>query len=261
MAASYRTASAGGMARAGPSSRERVNVVGDAEGGRRLPPGVSFDRKRGVYRARVAVEGVRTYLGAFETAEQAAEAYGRIKGLRQRRGEVRQARGPSQAEVIQSIREQAAENWRGSFGGRPEPTRFEAHGEAFGDLFAVERPWSPVPQVYEFVGKGWARRGGKTWALWRWRTCCGAEGCGEAFEAETPGDLRRMTVPSAFCKAHRKPGRTPLEGRKAFQVLPQPEGGARGSGGQISGPSGDARGGGPGGLREQADLLGVGDLV
>lgn len=223
-----------------------------------------WDAKRGKFRARVTVEGRQVWLGSYDTEAEAAAAYERIRGprraVRRQACEAASEQGRTAAQAVEAIQAQAAANWRGEFEGRPEPVRFEVQGFEMGDLFTVERPGVDLPQGFEFQGKTWARWGGRTWALWRWRTCCVRPDCGEAFEVTTPADVRRMTVPTAHCPAHRRRGRP----RKAGQVLPQPEGGARGargSGGQISGPSGDARGGGPGGLREQADLLGVGDLV
>lgn len=231
------------------------------------PRGVVWDAKAKVWRARIMAEGVRTYLGSFATAEEAGEAYARVKASR--RPVVAAERAPvglRSVDRLAAFREQA-ERWHGEYKGRPEPTRYFVPGDPeneLGDMLMVERDGQRFPQMYVFQRKTWRRFGGRLWALWEWSSFCAHPDCGEPFEVTTPGDVGRLTVPSAYCPAHRRPGRP----RKAPRVLPQPEGGERASGGDPGGATGAFDGVMEGlqevlqeALQEAARLAGIADLV
>lgn len=216
----------------------------------RKPRGVMWDAKAKVWRARIMVEGVRTYLGGFATAEEAGEAYARVKGPRggrnQTKGEAGRERPSHKAAILE-----ASKGWRGSYNGRPEPQIWEVEGEEHRDTFALWRSEDLPLQVYGFGGRTFRRFRGKMWALWEWRARCAA--CWEPFTVLTPASVENMGVPSAYCPAHRRPGRP----RKAPRVLPQPEGGERASGGD---PGGAAEGS-EAEVMEAARLAGIADLV
>jgi hypothetical protein len=53
----------------------RANITKSAAQKRDLPTGVTYDKARNMFRARIAINGKQKFLGRYKTAEEASEVY------------------------------------------------------------------------------------------------------------------------------------------------------------------------------------------
>lgn len=148
--------------------------------------GVSYDARTGKYTSEIVVRGERRYLGSFDTAPQAADAY---LAVRSDEPVERRAAETNTFEIAFSKFLEGCQ--------RTEPYNNIATGEVF---------VAPDGQQYRVVGVEFYRKKGSkskrvAWMFYRWETHCRV--CGLPFITKTTVRAKTVTGMTRNCLAHR----------------------------------------------------------